>query len=215
MRFCTALACVVVLAAGSAGARAQESALSYTLQQSEQGRAAYVANCMVCHGPHLADGPLGKPLKGPAFMQKYGGRSVRELYDVTRTTMPSTKPGSLDSATYAALVAYMLHENAVVAGKVALPTDPRELAHMMVPGGGFSIMAYSPYTAQKPVVLPNPLDHLHSRRQSGSREPAASGLADLASGLGRPRFQPVDADHGGQRRESAAGVELVAASRFQ
>jgi alcohol dehydrogenase (cytochrome c) len=30
---------------------------------------------------------------------------------------------------------------------------------MMVPAGGFSFMAFSPYTAQKTVSLPNPLDH--------------------------------------------------------
>jgi len=155
-----AVLCLVVLAGGAVSlADAQENALSYTRQQSEQGRTAYLANCVACHGPHLSDGPLGKPLKGPEFMHKYGGHSVRALYDVLRTTMPSGKPGSLDSATYASLVAYLLQENAIVAGKEPLPSDPRALAGMMVPGGGFSIMDYSPYTPKKVVALPNPLDH--------------------------------------------------------
>src|SRR5580704_18113948 len=113
MRFRTAVAGLVMLAAAGAVAAAQERALSYTTQQSEAGRTAYLANCATCHGPNLSDGPLGKPLKGPAFMQKFGGHSVRDLYEVTRTTMPTTKPGSLDSATYAALVAFMLKENAI------------------------------------------------------------------------------------------------------
>lgn len=155
-----AVLCLLVLAGGAASAaHAQETALSYTRQQSEQGRAAYMANCAACHGPHLSDGPLGKPLKGPEFMRKYGGHSVRDLFDITRTTMPSGKPGSLDPATYAALVAYLLQENAIVAGKEPLPSDPRALAGMRVPGGGFSIMDYSPYTPEKVVELPNPLDH--------------------------------------------------------
>lgn len=155
-----AVLCLLVLASGGASAAyAQENALSYTRQQSEQGRAAYLANCVMCHGPHLSDGPLGKPLKGPEFMRKYGNHSVRDLYDITRTTMPSSKPGSLDATTYAALVAYLLQENAIVPGKEPLPSDPRALAGMKIPGGGFSIMDYSPYTPLKVIHLPNPLDH--------------------------------------------------------
>jgi alcohol dehydrogenase (cytochrome c) len=159
MKWRAALVCLTALAGGAASVRAQESALSYTRRRSESGRAAYAANCVTCHGPHLSDGPLGKPLKGPEFMHKYGGHSVRDLYEITRTTMPSSKPGSLDPATYAALVAYILQENAIVAGEEPLPTDPRALASMMVPAGGFSFMDYSPYTPQKRVALPNPLDH--------------------------------------------------------
>src|SRR5579872_832326 len=120
MNWRTALAHLMALAGVATTLQAQESALSYTRQQSELGRAAYAANCVTCHGPHLSDGPLGKPLKGPEFMRKYGGHSVRDLYEITRTTMPSGKPGSLDAATYAALVAFMLQENAIVAGKEPL-----------------------------------------------------------------------------------------------
>ena len=159
MKWRAVLVCLTALASGADSLRAQENALSYTLQQSELGRTAYAANCAACHGPHLSDGALGKPLKGPEFMRKYGGHSVRDLYEITRTTMPSSKPGSLDATTYAALVAFILHENAIVAGKEPLPADPRALASMVVPAGGFSFMDYSPYTPQKRVTLPNPLDH--------------------------------------------------------
>ncbi len=191
MMFRTAQTCLVVLALGSAAVSAQELALSYTTQQSQLGRAAYVANCASCHGPNLSDGPLGKPLKGPAFMQKYGGHSVRNLYDVTRTTMPTTKPGSLDTATYAALVAFMLEQNAIVAGREPLPTDPRELASMMVPGGGFSIMAYSPYTAQKPVVLPNPLDHFTPVGKADLASPPAQDWLTWRRGWDGHGFSPL------------------------
>ncbi len=201
----SALAWLMVLAALSGGARAQERALSYTREQSEAGRVAYVANCATCHGPHLSDGPLGKPLKGPVFMQKYGGRSVRNLYDITRTTMPTTKPGSLDTATYAALVAYVLQENAIVAGAAPLPTNPEEMAGMMVPGGGFSIMAYSPYTALKPVVLPNPLDHFTPVTPGGSDQSPGAGLAHVATRLGRAWLSPLRQID----RSNAANLRLV------
>jgi alcohol dehydrogenase (cytochrome c) len=144
----------------AAAASAQGTApLSFTKEQAEAGKAAYVTNCAMCHGAHLADGATGAPLKGPVFMGKYGGRSVAELFTLTSRTMPTANPGSLDPLTYASLVAYILQENAIVAGESALPADPRQLATMMIPAGGFSFMAYSPYTAQKTVALPNPLDH--------------------------------------------------------
>ena len=160
LRTAVILAFGALFAAATAVTPAQETApLSYTIQQAEAGQAAYAANCVACHGPHLADGPTGAPLKGPVFMAKYGGKSVVELFNLTSKTMPTANPGSLDSLTYAALVAFILKENAIVPGEVALPADPRQLATMMVPGGGFSIMAFSPYTAQKTVTLPNSLEH--------------------------------------------------------
>ena len=186
-----ALLWLVVLAGGSSGLRAQESALSYTRQQSELGRAAYATQCAMCHGPNLSDGPLGKPLKGPDFMRKYGGHSVRDLFEVTRTTMPSSKPGSLDVATYAALIAFILQENKIVAGREPLPSDSRQLASMVVPGGGFSIMSYSPYVAQKPVVLPNPLEHFTPVGTADLSNPPAQDWLTWRRGWDAHGFSPL------------------------
>ena len=95
--------------------------MSYTPAQAAAGRLAYDAACAVCHGPNLDDGPLGAPLKGVAFIDKYGGQSAAVLFDTLRTTMPTANPGSLDAETYAALTAFILGENDVVAGE-APPT---------------------------------------------------------------------------------------------
>lgn len=186
-----AILCLGLLATAGPAIRAQERALSYSPEQSEAGRAAYLANCVMCHGPHLSDGPLGKPLKGPEFMRKYGGRSVRDLYEVTRTTMPSAKPGSLDAATYAALVAYILQQNAIVAGTAALPSGAAELAQMKIPGGGFSIMDYSPYTPQKPVLLPNPLDHFTPVGKSDLADPPPQDWLTWRRGWNAHGFSPL------------------------
>ena len=97
---------------GSAATQAQERALSFTSEQATTGQAAYTANCVTCHGPEL-NGPLGKPLKGPEFMQKYGGKSPAVLFETLRTTMPTGRAGSLDLPTYAALTAFILRENAI------------------------------------------------------------------------------------------------------
>ena len=150
-----ALAVAMVLLA-PAIVQAQERALSFTSAQAAAGQAAYAANCITCHGAEL-NGPLGKPLKGPEFMQKYGGKSPAVLFEALRTTMPTGRPGSLDLPTYAALTAFLLRENAIVAGDVPLPADTRELAKMLVPASGFSLIGYSPYAALKVPSLPNPL----------------------------------------------------------
>ena len=135
------------------------SAPTYTTAQAALGQAAYRASCASCHGDNLNDGAFGPPLKGVPFIQKYGGRSVEPLYTVSATRMPTTAPGSLTPAVYAQIVAYILQQNAIVAGTEELPSDPARLQSMTIPQGGFSFMAFSPYTppASK-VTRPNPLD---------------------------------------------------------
>ncbi len=146
----------VAMATLNPASQAQERALSFTSEQAAAGQAAYVANCVTCHGPEL-NGPLGKPLRGPEFMQKYGGRSPAVLFEALRTTMPTGRPGSLDLPTYAALTAFLLRENSIVAGEVPLPADARELAKMQVPASGFSLIGHSPYALLKAATLPDPL----------------------------------------------------------
>jgi alcohol dehydrogenase (cytochrome c) len=146
-----ALAALPALAAS-----AQQTALSYTAEQALRGKAAYEQSCVACHGGSLNDGALGPPLTGPAFIQKYGGKAVGDLFTVTSTTMPTGAPGSLGGASYADLVAYLLQANAIVPGTAELPSDTRQLASMMIPAGGFSFMAFSPYAAKPPVDRPDP-----------------------------------------------------------
>jgi alcohol dehydrogenase (cytochrome c) len=135
------------------------SAPTFTAAQAALGEAAYAASCAQCHGASLSDGAFGPPLKGVPFIQKYGGRSVEALFTVTSNTMPTTSPGSLSSGVYAQIVAYILQQNAILPGSVELPADPGRLASMIIPQGGFSIMAYSPYAAAaSKIVRPTPLD---------------------------------------------------------
>lgn len=168
-----------------------QAALSYTHQQAEAGRAAYTSYCVNCHGPHLNDGSQGTPLKGPAFMKKYGNRSVLDLFQIIRTTMPAANPGSLDAATYASLTAYLLQENALVAGKSELPSDPRQLARMHLPASGFSLMSFSPYTALKTVSLPNPLDHFIPVAKADLTDPPAQDWLTWRRGWNANGFSPL------------------------
>jgi alcohol dehydrogenase (cytochrome c) len=149
-RSLTAAAALVCLQAASG----QELALSYTKAQAERGKIAYEPDCLPCHGPNLDDGPLGPPLRGPEFIAKYGGKTADEVFKVMRSRMPQPSPGALDPDAYAAIMAYVLQQNDIVAGERELPANAAELARMWIPAGGFSFMTFSPYLAKPPVATP-------------------------------------------------------------
>jgi alcohol dehydrogenase (cytochrome c) len=153
-----AAAALLCAALGPGAATAQQIALSYTAEQAARGREAYEQNCAACHGGNLNDALFGPPLKGPAFIRRYGGRTADHLYTVMSTTMPTGAPGSLPAETYAALAAHILRANGIVDGAAPLPADRRQLASMWIPAGGFSFMTFSPYVAKPPLDRPTPLD---------------------------------------------------------
>jgi alcohol dehydrogenase (cytochrome c) len=173
-------------------AGAQERALSYTPAQAEAGRQSYDSTCAVCHGANLDDGPLGAPLKGVAFMDKYGGQSAALLFDTMRATMPTANPGSLDAATYARLTAFILRENDIVAGDEELPADPRALTQMQVPAGGFSFMAFSPYTVRDAEPRPSPLDEFEAVTDDVLASPPAEDWLGWRRSYDAHGFSPLE-----------------------
>ena len=139
-------------------AQAPRSAPTYTPAQAALGKTGYDASCASCHGGNLDDGPFAPPLKGVAFITKYGGKPVDELF-AKSMTMPPANPGVLGATTTAQIVAYILQANAILAGTSELPTDQKALTAMTIPQGGFSFMAFSPYApAPPPVKRANPFD---------------------------------------------------------
>jgi alcohol dehydrogenase (cytochrome c) len=150
------------------------SAPTFTAAQATLGEAAYRTSCAQCHGARLEGGPA-PPLKGVAFITKFGLKTVDTLYSVTATTMPSTAPGSLSPAVYAQVVAYILQENAIVAGPEELPADPARLATMTIPEGGFAFLAYSPYAPPlSDTRRPSPLDRYTPVTEAMLANPAPS-----------------------------------------
>jgi len=88
-------------------------------RQTELGRQWFRSVCTECHANNLSD---------PDFRAKWSGRSVFDLYDIMRNTMPDSDPGSLTDETYAALTAYLLRMNGTPADKV-VTTDSATLAN--------------------------------------------------------------------------------------
>jgi mono/diheme cytochrome c family protein len=127
------LAILLTVAAGALGlaaaapSRAQQPAAKsvwdgvYTANQARRG-ALKSGLCTECHGDGFVDGPA-PTLVGPDFFYRWEGKSVGDLFDLIRLTMPDNDPGALSREEYADLVAYILALNKFPAGTVEVPTS--------------------------------------------------------------------------------------------
>ena len=208
-----ALVAATLLCLHTAGA--QEIALSYTTTQAQRGKAAYEPDCLPCHGANLNDGPLGPPLKGAEFIAKYGGKTADNLFKVMRTRMPSPAPGALEPDVYAAIMAYVLQQNDIVAGERELTANVNELARMWVPAGGFSFMTFSPLPREATRRQAERARALHAGHGRAAAQSTRDRVARVAPDLRHARLQPAQADRQTQRRAVARRVDLVAAAGLE
>ncbi|HKB95645.1 MAG TPA: PQQ-binding-like beta-propeller repeat protein, partial [Rhizomicrobium sp.] len=100
-------------------AMGQGAAGPFTQAQVDAGRQAFADNCAACHLADLAGTNDAPALAGSAFMGAWGKRTTAQLYSKIHTTMPLGRGGSLDDATYANLVAYILRANGATPGTTA------------------------------------------------------------------------------------------------
>jgi len=112
-----------------------QAPVSYTAAQADLGKAVYSKACASCHGAELDDGEFAPPLKGAPFMQKWGGKSADEVFTYMSTRMPPDRPNGLGGETYAQVLAYVLSNNRIGVGTLALPADATALKAMRIPGG--------------------------------------------------------------------------------
>ncbi len=89
----------------------------YTEAQAARGATAYGQSCAGCHAL-AAEGR--SPLVGDPFWKSFAQKNVGELLEFVSTYMPNGKPGSLNPATYADIVAVMLKSNGFPAGVAEL-----------------------------------------------------------------------------------------------
>ena len=102
----------------------------YTLAQAKRG-ALKSGLCTSCHGDSF-EGLLGPELAGPAFAEKWAGRTVGDLFDLMRLTMPDDSPGSLAREEYVDLIAYILAVNKYPSGQTELGTDAGPLKQIRI-----------------------------------------------------------------------------------
>lgn len=89
----------------------------FTQEQAKRGEAAYQESCARCHGADLMSGDAVRPLAGTEFLSTWNAKTLGDLFDRIRTTMPADKPGTLNRQQISDIVAYILSTNKFPAGK--------------------------------------------------------------------------------------------------
>jgi len=65
-------------------------------------------------------------------MTSWNGKSVKDLFDTVKRSMPKDKPGSLGTGSYVDVVAYLLQANRFPSGARELARTPDELAPIVI-----------------------------------------------------------------------------------
>ena len=87
----------------------------FTAEQATAGKAAFAKVCAACHMPDLSGNNEVPPLAGMVFMDTWGTRTTKELFDYMSAEMPrGGTPQTVD--TYLALTSFILQSNGAAAG---------------------------------------------------------------------------------------------------
>ena len=104
----------------------------YNETQAYRGEKVADTTCIGCHGPGLDGGDSGPKLVGEVFLANWSSQPVSELFEWIREAMPPEAPGSLSKEDTAAVVAYILKQNKMPAGKQALPSESEALRGIQI-----------------------------------------------------------------------------------
>jgi quinoprotein glucose dehydrogenase len=104
----------------------------FTKNQAESGSVLYANSCVACHGRDLRGSEGGNALIGERFLGKWKGKSLGELFELTKATMPKTNPHSLDDGSYASLLAFILNANGFPSGNADLSSNKKILQHILI-----------------------------------------------------------------------------------
>ena len=102
-------------------ASAQKTTLSgiYTAAQAAKGEDIYYTTCISCH-------PKGT-YAGAGFKNNWNNRPLWDLWDWISNKMPKNDPGTLEPGQVVQVMAYILQQNKMPAGSVALPPNEKTL----------------------------------------------------------------------------------------
>jgi mono/diheme cytochrome c family protein len=127
MRFAMGPAVLLILAAAAVAASRSVWDGVYSREQASRGQTAYNSKCARCHGDALLGGEDSPPLVDKDFLERWNGKSVGSLVELTRGTMPSDGPGKVSRQQCTDIIAYLLGANGFPAGKSDLESDAAAL----------------------------------------------------------------------------------------
>jgi mono/diheme cytochrome c family protein len=104
----------------------------YTSDQAKRGQAVYVDACAKCHIEDLSGGKDSPPLVGDDFLGGWKGKTVGDLFDEVRMTMPFDSPGKLTAEQYSDVIAYIFSANKFPAGNTELAHDTAPLQKIQI-----------------------------------------------------------------------------------
>ena len=120
----------------------------YSAEQARRGREQYRKRCVLCHradgqgqrarpvipGESLErEGDAEAPaIAGEAFLAKWNGHTVKELFDKLSATMPPGSAALLKPQEHADLLAYLFEMNKLPAGAADLPATADALARITI-----------------------------------------------------------------------------------
>src|ERR1700752_4180939 len=101
----------------------------FTEAQQKRGEAIYTRECSTCHGERLKGGEGSPPLTGAEFDANWNDKTVADLFDKIRQTMPAPpeQPGKLTPQQNADVIPHILSVGGFPPGAVELPSDPDQL----------------------------------------------------------------------------------------
>ena len=106
----------------------------YTEDQARRGEAQYARNCEACHGADLSGNPVQEipSLVFDAFLTQWGDRTVKDLFEAVRRSMPRDNPGGLNARAYVDVIAYVLQANKIPSGSRELSLNPDALGQIVI-----------------------------------------------------------------------------------
>jgi mono/diheme cytochrome c family protein len=106
----------------------------YSQDQAGRGQAKYAWVCQECHQADLSGSDQAPSLAGPEFLDRWNERSVGDLADRIRDSMPPQdgQIGSLNAQTSADITAFLLKANNFPAGQEELKADRAAMKSMVI-----------------------------------------------------------------------------------
>jgi len=190
---------VIVMLAFAAPLSAQESDGWYTPEQAAQGRRLYRQECDPCHGTDLGGG-AGPSLVGEDFIATWEGpaRTLQDLYQVLRTTMPPRRAQRLPEATHLAVLAYILERNGLPPGSSELTAEalpnyrlgaaPEVVADLVLQNGRIVTVDDGQPEAEAIAILDDTILALGTTQEMTRYVGPKTEVIDLAGRLAIPGF---------------------------